>query len=124
MSSVPPIGRGVCRIWLASGYSVAGLRTAWSEAAFRQETLLAAVLLPLSFGLGASWLETAVLAGAVMLVLIVELLNSAIEAAIDRIGPEWHELSRQAKDLGSAAVLLSLVLCVAVWAGALVHRFA
>lgn len=124
MSSVPPVARGVGRIWHAGGYSMAGLRTAWDEAAFRQECLLAAFLLPLSFVLGGTWVETAVLGGVVVLVLIVELLNSAVEAAIDRIGPEWHELSRQAKDLGSAAVLLSLLLCAAVWAAALIHRFA
>jgi diacylglycerol kinase (ATP) len=124
MSSVPPAAHGVGRIFHAGAYSIAGLRTAWDEAAFRQEAVLAAVLLPLSFVLGANWLETAMLAGVVVLVLIVELLNSAVEATIDRIGPEWHELSRQAKDMGSAAVLLSLLFCAAVWAGALVHRFA
>jgi diacylglycerol kinase (ATP) len=123
MSTVPPVARGVSRIWHAGGYSLAGLQTAWDEAAFRQEALVAAVLLPASFILGQTWMETAMLAGSVMLVLIVELLNSAVEAAIDRIGPEWHELSRQAKDLGSAAVLLSLLFCGAVWAGALIHRF-
>jgi len=102
---------------------MSGLRTAWKEAAFRQEILLAIVLLPLAFLIGQSWVETAMLAAVVMLVLIVEVLNSAIEAAIDRIGPEWHDLSRQAKDMGSAAVLLSLLLCAGVWIGALVHRF-
>ena len=102
---------------------MSGLRTAWKEAAFRQEILLAMVLLPLAFLIGQTWLEVAMLAAVVMLVLIVEVLNSAIEAAIDRIGPEWHDLSRQAKDMGSAAVLLSLLLCAGVWIGALVHRF-
>lgn len=123
MSSVPPVARGVGRIWHAGGYSMSGLRTAWKEAAFRQEILVAMVLLPLAFLIGQTWLETAMLASVVMLVLIVEVLNSAIEAAIDRIGPEWHDLSRQAKDMGSAAVLLSLLLCAGVWIGALVHRF-
>ena len=103
---------------------MSGLRTAWKEAAFRQEILLAIVLLPLAFLIGQTWVEVAMLAAVVMLVLIVEVLNSAIEAAIDRIGPEWHDLSRQAKDMGSAAVLLSLLLCAGVWIGALVHRFA
>ena len=102
---------------------MSGLRTAWKEAAFRQEILLAMVLLPLAFLIGQTWLEVAMLGAVVMLVLIVEVLNSAIEAAIDRIGPEWHDLSRQAKDMGSAAVLLSLLLCAGVWIGALVHRF-
>ena len=103
---------------------MSGLRTAWKEAAFRQEILLAVVLLPLAFVIGQTWLEVSMLAAVVMLVLIVEVLNSAIEAAIDRIGPEWHDLSRQAKDMGSAAVLLSLLLCAGIWIGALVHRFA
>ena len=102
---------------------MSGLRTAWKEAAFRQEILLAMVLLPLAFLIGQTWVEVAMLGAVVMLVLIVEVLNSAIEAAIDRIGPEWHDLSRQAKDMGSAAVLLSLLLCAGVWIGALVHRF-
>ena len=102
---------------------MSGLRTAWKEAAFRQEILMAMVLLPLAFLIGQTWVEVAMLGAVVMLVLIVEVLNSAIEAAIDRIGPEWHDLSRQAKDMGSAAVLLSLLLCAGVWIGALVHRF-
>lgn len=81
------------------------------------------VLLPSSFWLGRSWVEVAVLAGSVVLVMIVELLNTGVEAAIDRIGPEWHELSKRAKDMGSAAVLLSLVLCAGTWAGAAYQRF-
>ncbi len=114
---------GLNRLWHATGYSVAGLRAGWGEKAFRQELCLAAVLLPLAFWLGGGWVETALLAGTVMLVLITELLNSGIEAAIDRIGPELHELSRRAKDMGSAAVLLSLLLCGATWAAALYQRF-
>ena len=81
------------------------------------------VLVPLSFWLGRSWVEAALLAGSVVLVMIVELLNTGIEAAIDRIGPEWHALSKRAKDMGSAAVLLSLLLCAGIWAGALYQRF-
>jgi diacylglycerol kinase (ATP) len=76
---------------------------------------MALVLLPVSFWLGRSWLETAVLAGSVLALMVVELLNTAIETAIDRVGPEWHDLSKRAKDMGSAAVLLSLVFCVGVW---------
>ena len=114
---------GLSRLWHAAGYSLAGLRAGWGEKAFRQEACLAAVLLPLSFWLGRGWVETALLAGAVLLVLITELLNSGIEAAIDRIGPELHDLSKRAKDMGSAAVLLSLLLCGAVWAAALFQRF-
>jgi len=81
------------------------------------------VLVPAAFWLGRNWMEIVVLAGTVMLVLIVELLNSGIEASIDRIGPEWHELSKRAKDMGSAAVLLSLLLCAVTWTLALVQRF-
>ncbi len=120
----PPKQRTVLnRLWHASGYSLAGLRAGWREKAFRQEVLLAAVLLPLACWLGRGWVETALLTASVVLVLITELLNSGIEAAIDRIGPELHDLSKRAKDMGSAAVLLSLLLCGAVWAAALFQRF-
>ncbi len=115
--------RGIDRLWHATGYSLSGLSAAWEQAAFRSEVLAACVLWPASWWLGRSWVETGILAGSVMLVLIVELLNSAIEAAIDRVGLEWNSLSKQAKDLGSAAVLLSLLLCGSLWAAALFHRF-
>ena len=119
-SSNPQKSRtGLNRMWHATLYSMAGLRAAWTETAFRQEALAAFVLLPLALWLGQTWLERAVLAGTVLLVIIVELLNSGIEAAIDRVGPQWHTLSKRAKDLGSAAVLLSLVLCAGTWIGAL-----
>jgi len=111
-------------MWHATGYSMAGLRAGWGETAFRQEALAALVLLPLSFWLGSSWVETALLAASVVLVLVVELLNTAVETAIDRIGSEWHDLSKRAKDMGSAAVLLSLVLCAGIWGAAAFHRFA
>ena len=114
--------KGLARLWHATGYSLQGLRTGWAEKAFRQEVLLAAVLLPASFWLGQSWVEVALLAACVVLVLITELLNSGIETAIDRIGPELHDLSKRAKDLGSAAVLLSLLLCAAVWSAAIYQR--
>jgi diacylglycerol kinase (ATP) len=78
---------------------------------------------PGAFWLGRSWVEVALLAGSAILVMIVELLNTAVEAAIDRIGPEWHDLSKRAKDMGSAAVLLSLTLCGGIWAAALWQRF-
>jgi diacylglycerol kinase (ATP) len=120
----PQKGRiGLNRILHALGYSIEGLRAGWHETAFRQEVVAACVLLPLSFWLGRSWVETALLAGSVLLVMIVELLNTGIETAIDRIGPEWHDLSKRAKDMGSAAVLLSLLLCGGIWAAALYHRF-
>jgi diacylglycerol kinase (ATP) len=115
--------RGLNRVWHAAGYSWAGLRAGWGETAFRQEAIAAMVLLPSSFWLGRSWVETALLAGSVLLVMIVELLNTGIETAIDRIGPEWHDLSKRAKDMGSAAVLLSLLLWTGIWAGALYQRF-
>ena len=114
---------GLNRLWHATGYSLAGLRAGWREKAFRQEAVLAVLLLPLSCWLGRGWVETALLAATVVLVLITELLNSGLEAAIDRIGPELHDLSKRAKDMGSAAVLLSLLLCGAVWAAALFQRF-
>jgi diacylglycerol kinase (ATP) len=116
--------KGLNRILHAGGYSIQGLRAGWGETAFRQEAILAVALLPLALWLGQSWVETALLAGSVLLVMIVELLNTCVESAIDRIGPEWHDLSKRAKDMGSAAVLLSLLLCAGVWLGALWHRFA
>ncbi|MBP6394576.1 MAG: diacylglycerol kinase [Giesbergeria sp.] len=114
---------GLHRLWHATRYSFDGLRAGWGQAAFRQEALAALVLLPLSLWLGDGWVEVALLGGVVLLVLVVELLNSGIEAAVDRIGPEWHLLSKQAKDMGSAAVLLTVLLCAGVWAAALYQRF-
>ena len=114
---------GLNRIWHAAGYSMEGLRAGWNEKAFRQEAIAAMVLLPLSLWLGRSWVEVALLAGSVVIVMIVELLNTGIETAIDRIGPEWHDLSKRAKDMGSAAVLLALLLCIGIWAAALIQRF-
>jgi diacylglycerol kinase (ATP) len=113
---------GLNRIWHAAGYSLEGLRAGWNEKAFRQEALAAMVLLPLSLWLGRSWVEVALLAGSVVIVMIVELLNTGIETAIDRIGPEWHDLSKRAKDMGSAAVLLALLLCMGIWGAAVFQR--
>lgn len=113
----------LARLGPALLHSLAGLRAAWSEPAFRQETLLAIVLVPLAFWLGGTWVETALLAGSVIWVLVAELLNSGIEAAIDRIGLERHPLSKRAKDLGSAAVLLALLLAGGIWLAALWQRF-
>ena len=122
--SNPYKGRiGISRVWHAAGYSFSGIGTALrSESAFRQESALALVMLPASFWLGRGWIEVTLLAGSVLLVLIVELLNSAVEAVVDRVSFEWHELSKRAKDFGSAAVLLSLVLCAGIWATALYQR--
>lgn len=115
---------GLNRMWHAFRYSLEGLRAGWGETAFRQEAIAAIVLVPLAFWLGRSWVEVALLAGSVVLVMIVELLNCGVETAIDRIGPEWHALSKKAKDMGSAAVLLAVVLAAGIWLAALVQRFA
>lgn len=114
---------GLNRIWHAFLYSLEGLRAGWHEPAFRQETLAAIVLVPLAFWLGRGWVQVALLVGSLLLVMIVELLNTGIETAIDRIGPEWHDLSKRAKDMGSAAVLLSLLLTLGIWAAAIHERF-
>ena len=120
----PQKGRsGFSRVFHATLISLNGLRAGWGEPAFRQEAIAAIVLVPSAFWLGRTWVETALLAGSVLLVMIVELLNTAVEAAIDRIGPEWHDLSKRAKDMGSAAVLLALVLSGGIWATALWQRF-
>ena len=123
--SNPHKGRtGLDRVIRATGYSMAGLTAAYrGESAFRQEFWLAALMFPLAFWLGRSWVEVALLAGSLMLVLIVELLNSGIEAAIDRVSYELHDLSKRAKDLASAAVFLSLLLCAGIWLAALWQRF-
>ena len=114
--------KGLSRVWHATGYSLAGLRAGWGETAFRQEAIAALVLLPAAFWLGRNWVEVALLCASVIFIMVVELLNTAVETAIDRIGPEWHDLSKRAKDMGSAAVLLSLLLCIGIWAAALYHR--
>lgn len=108
--------QGLKRLWLATGHSLRGLRLSYSsEAAFRQEAWLAVLLLPLAFFLGESAVERAMLAGSVLVLLIVELLNTAIEVVVDRIGLERHALSGFAKDAGSAAVMLTLALVALTW---------
>lgn len=108
--------RGPMRFVKAMGYSRKGLTAAFRhEEAFRQELALAVILAPFAFWLGENGLEIGVMIGCLFLVLIVELLNSAVEAAVDRIGSEHHELSGRAKDIGSAAVFFSLVNVVVVW---------
>jgi diacylglycerol kinase (ATP) len=107
---------GLRRVWNAFFYSVEGLKAAYRhEDAFRQEVWLAVVLIPLALLLPASAVGRALMIGSVLLVLIVELLNSAVEAAIDRISLERHRLSKRAKDIGSAAVMLALLNVVIVW---------
>jgi len=116
---------GLDRVVRAAGHSLDGLRAAYKgESAFRQESWLAAVLVPAAFWVGRDWVQIALLVGTVLIVMIVELLNSAIEATVDRVSFELHDLSKRAKDLGSAAVMVALVLCGGVWAAALWQRFA
>ena len=115
--------RGLERIVKATAYSMRGLRQAWAcETAFQQEVILAAVMMPAALWLGTDWIERAVLIGTVVLVLAVELLNSAVEAAVDRVSLELHPMAARAKDMGSAAVFLTLLLCGGTWATALWSR--
>ncbi len=124
--SNPHKGRtGLDRIIHAAGYSWAGLKAAYSgESAFRQEVWLVLVATPLAFWLGRDWVQVALLLGSLLIVLIVELLNSAIEAAIDRVSFELHDLSKRSKDIASAAVLLALLLAGGIWAAALWQKLA
>ena len=107
---------GLIRIVKAAGYSLKGLSAAWkNEAAFRQEVIAVLPFIILSFFLDVTSVERILLVGVLVVVVIVELLNSAVESAIDRIGPEFHVLSGRAKDFGSAAVLLSIILAIFIW---------
>jgi diacylglycerol kinase (ATP) len=109
---------GMARLFDAAGYSIKGIRAAWrNEAAFRQEVALCVVLFPLSFFVARSIEQWLLLTTPLLLLLIVELLNSAIENVVDRIGSERHDLSGRAKDMGSAAVLFSLLIIAAAWLG-------
>ncbi|MDD5297189.1 MAG: diacylglycerol kinase [Rhodocyclaceae bacterium] len=114
---------GLRRVWNALFYSMDGLKAAYTcEDAFRQEVLLAAILIPLAFFLDVAGPGRAVMVGSVLLVLIVELLNSAVEAVVDRVSLENHDLSKRAKDIGSAAVLFSLLDVALVWGCVLLER--
>ena len=113
---------GLDRIVRAFGISMKGLRAAWLEKAFRQEVALSVVMVPAALLLGRSWVETMMMLMSVGLVLICEIANSALEAVVDRIGPEFHELSGRAKDMGSAIVLVALTLCVLAYGGVIVGR--
>ena len=107
---------GINRIIKATGYSWQGLKDAYAyEEAFRQEVLLAIILIPLGLYLGETGLERALLVSAVILIMVVELLNTGIEAITDRVGTEHHELSGRAKDIGSAAVAMSFVYTAVIW---------
>jgi len=115
---------GITRIIKAAGYSWAGIKSAYqNEAAFRQEFWLAVVLIPLAIWLSNSGIQLALMISSVVLLLMVEILNSAIEAAIDRHGSEKHLLSGRAKDMGSAAVLFALIYLVLIWGGILWDNF-
>ena len=117
--------KGVARMTAAYRNSMVGLRDMWrGEEAFRIEVALFAVSVPVAFWIGEDFFAAALLIAAGLLLLIVEVINSAIEATIDRIGPERHELSRMAKDLGSVAVLLATVLLGILWLAALIDKFA
>ncbi|MBS4020157.1 MAG: diacylglycerol kinase [Dechloromonas sp.] len=109
--------QGLVRLFNALGYSRDGLCAAWkNEAAFREETLLAIVAIPLAVFLGETGVDRALMIGSILLILIVEILNSGLEAVVDKASPEKHELAKRAKDMGSAAVLLSLISAATVWA--------
>ena len=112
------------RITRAFGYSLAGLRAAYKkESAFRQELILTLLLLPLGVWLGRTGVERSLLIGSILLVLIVELLNSAVEATVDRGGKNWDKLAGRAKDMGSAAVLIAILLLAMTWGFILYDRF-
>ncbi len=116
--------KGLTRIIKAAGYSLQGLRAAYvNEAAFRQEIWLSIILIPLGLWQGKTPLEQVLLVSVVLLVLMMELLNSAIEAIVDRAGTEHNELAGRAKDIGSAAVFIALLLTVFVWAMILLPRY-
>ena len=116
--------QGFTRIIKAAGYSAKGFRAAWKyESAFRQEVVLTATLIPLAFLLGRNPAEVGLLIASLLLVVIVELLNSGIEAVVDRIGDEPHQLSGRAKDLGSAAVFVALILTLVLWVSVAMDRF-
>ena len=116
--------KGFRRIYNAFFYSMDGFKAAWkNEEAFRQEFILALVLIPIAFWLGESSLHISLLIFSVLVVLITELLNTGVEAAIDRIGIERHDLSKRAKDIGSAAVFVSLTALTVVWGFAIYDRF-
>ena len=116
MGAVHHNNRGLKRLVHATKYSIAGFRACFKhEEAFRQEVVALIVFTPIALWLGQSGVEQALLIGSLLTVLLAELLNSGIEAVVDRIGMEKHELSGRAKDIGSAAVLLSIVMVVATW---------
>ena len=121
--SVPAKKNGIARIWAATIYSAEGLRACFrSEEAFRIESILSVFLIPLAFILGETALETTMLLFPIVLVLLVELLNSAVEAVVDRVSLDYHELSKKAKDIASGAVFVSLMTFLLIWSVLLFDR--
>lgn len=119
-----PDHRGLNHVFKAAGYSLQGLKAAWQfEEAFRLELFAMIVMLPAALWLGGNGVERALLVGSLLLVLTVELINSAIEAVVDRVGVEHHTLAGRAKDIGSAAVMMALINVAAVWGFVLYDRF-
>ena len=116
--------KGLTRVINAAGYSLKGLKAAWiNEAAFRQESVAAIIAIIIAFYLDLSYMDRILLVSSVVLVAIIELVNSAIEAVVDRVGSEYHELSGRAKDIGSAAVFISIGLALFIWALVLWQRY-
>ena len=116
--------KGLRRLINATRYSIAGLKAAWKyEEAFRMEIAAAAIMFPLSFWLGQTASQRGLLVGTCFIVMITELLNSAVETVVDRIGPDHHELSGRAKDIASAAVMLSLMMTIIIWVLVIMERF-
>jgi diacylglycerol kinase (ATP) len=119
-----PNGVGLSRVLKATRCSILGFKAAYKhESAFRQELWLCFLLLPVSVFIADSGVQLALLIGTSILLLLVEIINSAIEAVVDRIGLEQHELSGRAKDLGSAAVFLALCICVITWLGVIFDNY-
>lgn len=121
--SVPAKRKGLAKIWAATIYSAEGLRACFrSEEAFRIESILSVFLIPLAFILGETALEKTMLLFPIVLVLLVELLNSAVEAVVDRVSLDYHELSKKAKDIASGAVFISLMTFLLIWSVLLFDR--
>ncbi len=112
--------KGCKRLYFALLNSLNGLKEAMSEKAFRLELFLTFFLIPAAFWIGQNWLEKSLLIMTLFVVLILEVINTGLESAIDRVGPEWHVLSKRCKDLGSAAVLLGILLAIFIWSSAII----
>ena len=114
---------GLKRVFFAAGYSWKGFKSTWKhEAAFRQEVILFTLMAPLAFWIGETASERVILIAVLLIVLVVELLNSAVESVVDRIGEDYHKLSGRAKDQGSAAVFLSFFIAILVWGGFIISK--